>query len=151
MQRTTFRDLYAATTVGPEVRKQAGTLILVATGPNLIWENSHIALDLRNHTALMVMVMVMVMVPRVMVPRMMVLGMMVLGVMVLGAMVLGVVALGLRLLGRLDCFVVVTSSIETIQCLSLLALLSAENFPLLSCSRHRLAVQLHELPVSIRG
>jgi len=47
----TFRGFYAATTVGPEVRKQAGTLILVATGPNLTWMNSHIALDLRNQIA----------------------------------------------------------------------------------------------------
>jgi len=39
---------YAATTIGSAVRKQTGTLILVATGPNLIWHNSHIAIDLRN-------------------------------------------------------------------------------------------------------
>jgi hypothetical protein len=39
---------YAASTVGSEVRKQAGTLILVASSPNIVWETSHIAVDLRD-------------------------------------------------------------------------------------------------------
>jgi hypothetical protein len=47
----TSQAFYAATMVGSQVRKQTGTLILVATGPSLTWQNSHIAVDLRNQIA----------------------------------------------------------------------------------------------------